>query len=237
MYPSTSHQLNSLHYIEEAISIEEENILLSYLHGLLKNKKYQGAHWDNVISRYRELELTEAVLPDTIKPIISSLKVKIECCLKERVNFLPVHVIDLAKTGFISPHIDSIKFSGKLIAGLSLQSERLMHLVHSEVEAEAEPKKLGVNEPQSIEIRLPPRSLYILTDLLRYNYSHQIYADMCNHSLAADDATAATAGSNSSIQHSKYMGPTCYPKSNAERRISLIIRDAVGSRNLSPLDS
>ncbi|KAG7282839.1 hypothetical protein CRUP_012229 [Coryphaenoides rupestris] len=41
----------------------------------------------------------------------------------------PVHVLDLDKAGYIKPHIDSIKFCGSTIAGLSLLSDSVMRLV------------------------------------------------------------------------------------------------------------
>ena len=54
-------------------------------------------------------------------------------------------MIDLDKDGKINPHIDSIKFSGDLVAGYSLGSTRVMRLSH-ETNMKEEP----------IDIILPP---------------------------------------------------------------------------------
>jgi len=48
------------------------------------------------------------------------------------ISFLNPHIIELADTGFINSHIDSIKFSGNLIAGLSIGSTRVMTLKYDE---------------------------------------------------------------------------------------------------------
>jgi hypothetical protein len=41
---------------------------------------------------------------------------------------LQVHVLDLHPEGYILPHVDSIKFSGGVVAGLSLLSTSIMRL-------------------------------------------------------------------------------------------------------------
>ena len=48
------------------------------------------------------------------------------------ISFLNPHIIELADKGFINSHIDSIKFSGNLIAGLSIGSARVMTLKYDE---------------------------------------------------------------------------------------------------------
>ncbi|XP_033945263.1 alpha-ketoglutarate-dependent dioxygenase alkB homolog 7, mitochondrial isoform X2 [Gymnodraco acuticeps] len=77
----------------------------------------------------------------------------------------PVHILDLDKTGYIKPHIDSVKFCGSTIAGLSLLSDSIMRLVK---EDDAE---------EWLDLLLPRFSLYILRDQARYNFTHQILKD------------------------------------------------------------
>ena len=81
------------------------------------------------------------------------------------VDFLPPHLIDLAPSGFIAPHVDSVKFSGELIAGLSLMSTRVMRLTRESGEGE---------DGDVIELLLQPRSLYLLTGPLRYDFAHEV---------------------------------------------------------------
>jgi len=95
----------SLFYTENAVTIEEESILMSYLHQKLKNRKYGANHWDNVITRYREIEIGETSLPSDISIIISGLKLKISQLYGKKITFLPPHVIDLASDGFIGTKI------------------------------------------------------------------------------------------------------------------------------------
>nr|XP_055200092.1 alpha-ketoglutarate-dependent dioxygenase alkB homolog 7, mitochondrial isoform X3 [Nyctereutes procyonoides] len=87
-----------------------------------------------------------------------------------------VHVLDLEPRGYIKPHVDSIKFCGATIAGLSLLSPSVMRLVHTQ-------------EPgEWLELLLEPGSLYILRycpageppphqGSARYDFSHEILRD------------------------------------------------------------
>ncbi|XP_036797351.1 alpha-ketoglutarate-dependent dioxygenase alkB homolog 7, mitochondrial isoform X1 [Oncorhynchus mykiss] len=77
----------------------------------------------------------------------------------------PVHVLDLDKAGYIKPHIDSVKFCGSTIAGLSLLSDSVMRLVREDEPAEW------------LNLFLPRRSLYILRDQARYKFTHEILKD------------------------------------------------------------
>jgi alkylated DNA repair protein alkB family protein 7 len=88
----------------------------------------------------------------------------------KKVQWLPCHAIDLRKDGILSPHVDSVRFSGDIVAGLSLQSASIMRL------------KPVVDTPSStvavdgchVDLYLPPLSLYVLTGVSRYNYTHEL---------------------------------------------------------------
>ena len=218
-YPeSTEIPAKSLHLIENAVSEEEEQTLINYLHNRFKNKKYQGAHWDSVITRYREMECVH--IPEDVDKIVLKIQDTINEATGKDFTFLNPHAIDLAeKGGFIGPHIDSVKFSGEIVAGLSLQSSRLMELVHSEKDAYMEPKTLLPTYPKSVELVLHPRSLYILTDLLRYNYTHQIYG--------ATKRLKEGEEQHEEPLHYRYNGKTNPALLNEEpqRRLSIILRD------------
>ncbi|XP_033112032.1 alpha-ketoglutarate-dependent dioxygenase alkB homolog 7, mitochondrial-like isoform X2 [Anneissia japonica] len=73
-----------------------------------------------------------------------------------------VHVLDLAEDGYIKPHIDSVKFCGNTIAGISLMSPSVMKLVHEKQ------NHIWAN------VLLQPRSLYVLRDCVRYEFTHEI---------------------------------------------------------------
>lgn len=94
---------------------------------------------------------TNYKIPSNIKAILIQLEHKISSLLmlssssvppssvlssstqsSSLISFLNPHIIELSDTGFINSHIDSIKFSGNLIAGLSIGSTRVMTLKYDE---------------------------------------------------------------------------------------------------------
>lgn len=73
--------------------------------------------------------------------------------------------------------MDSVKFSGDLIAGLSLGTERSMIMAKDKVDTEPVPiDRIAEYDsmPDKYEFPLKRRSLYIMTGLWRYNYTHEI---------------------------------------------------------------
>ena len=75
------------------------------------------------------------------------------------------------------PHVDSIKFSGDLVAGLSLGTERTMVMTKDRNDGAPLTENRVVEYdslPERYEFPLKRRSLYIMTGLWRYNYSHEI---------------------------------------------------------------
>jgi alkylated DNA repair protein alkB family protein 7 len=79
------------------------------------------------------------------------------------IDWLPCHAIDLKKEGELTAHVDSIKFSGDLVAGISLLSPSIMRLVPDDAPDEG-----------WVDLYLPPLSLYALTGVARYRYSHHL---------------------------------------------------------------
>lgn len=116
---------------------------------------------------YRETELrslsrTATAAIDTVKSVLAELGF-------DR-PLLPPHVIDLHPDGRIDAHIDSVKFSGDLIAGVSLLASATFKL-------EAASPSDGVPIPggHSCQFRLAPRSLYVLSGPARYEYAHSVF--------------------------------------------------------------
>ncbi|XP_022608303.1 alpha-ketoglutarate-dependent dioxygenase alkB homolog 7, mitochondrial [Seriola dumerili] len=143
------------------ISEEEEGVLLRELEPGLKKKRYEFDHWDDAIHGYRETERVRwgAACEEVLNRVRS-------VAFPEGSPLLgPVHILDLDKTGYIKPHIDSVKFCGNTIAGLSLLSDSIMRLVKEDASNEW------------LDLLLPRRSLYILRDQARYNFTHEILKD------------------------------------------------------------
>lgn len=101
---------------------------------------------------------------------------------QESVNWLPCHAIDLKKDGGLNAHVDSIRFSGKLVAGLSLLSPSIMRLIpcyndDDDNKSNIKDENSTKEEHAYVDLYLPPRSLYVLTGVGRYKYSHQLLPD------------------------------------------------------------
>jgi alkylated DNA repair protein alkB family protein 7 len=165
----------------DVISQDESEEAVSLVDSKLKRLRYLGNHWDSVITGYREVELGPGhAMHD--HPIIRRLQ-NLIIADHGLMTFRSPHVIDLAgDKGCIGPHIDSVKFSGGIVAGLSLLSTRVMRL---RLDAEfthnyQDPKYYSM--PLVLDLLLPPRSLYVLSGPCRYHFTHEILdCDDCNH--------------------------------------------------------
>jgi alkylated DNA repair protein alkB family protein 7 len=129
------------------------------------------------------------------------------------IKWLPCHVIDLQKKGELKAHVDSVRFSGHLVAGLSLLSPAIMRLRHppppdeDEGEEQETSKRDEASSPGYVDLFLPPRSLYVLSGVGRYECSHEILPD-------ASTFCGGTVNSSEPIVVSR------------DQRLSIIFRDA-----------
>jgi alkylated DNA repair protein alkB homolog 7 len=160
------------------------------------SRRYEQGHWDSVIKNYREVELFDEELDD-LKYLLQPIRQFIE----ERHNnsstdptdhdsslcfsgsWLPCHAIDLHHDGELNAHVDSVRFSGNLVAGLSLLSDAIMRLKpsrdssshdSSDEKGDVIPTSSTVESSEYIDLLLPRRSLYVLSGMSRYRYSHEL---------------------------------------------------------------
>ncbi|XP_017277280.1 alpha-ketoglutarate-dependent dioxygenase alkB homolog 7, mitochondrial [Kryptolebias marmoratus] len=143
------------------ITEEEEAAFLQELEPVLKKKRYEFDHWDDAIHGYRETERLR--WGPACEEILN--RVRSVAFLDSGPLLGPVHVLDLDKAGYIKPHIDSVKFCGSTIAGLSLLSDSVMRLVKEDAPHEW------------LDLLLSRRSLYIMRDQARYDFTHEILRD------------------------------------------------------------
>ena len=169
-------------YHADFLTADEQDALIDAIKARLKGTGYERDHWDAVIDRYREREML-AIDDDLAEAAVE----KVRAFLRSEqgvTSFLPPHCIDLAADGgVIRPHIDSIKFSGRVVAGLSLVSAATMVLAEADP-ATGEPRP-GARES---ELRLAPGSLYVLADESRYEFAHAITPEGRRLSLILRDA-------------------------------------------------
>jgi hypothetical protein len=212
-----------------------------------------------VISRYKEIEMPQQpVLPLTrhgvprsatdaaaalqaqeanhavLQGCLARIHAAVRAVHGSSLEFMSPHVIDLAADGFIGAHVDSIKFSGKLICGLSLGSTRILRLVKTkalEVESggggDAGGSEGGYGEGSDraaflaaigeattpvVEALVRPRSLYVFANTFRYEYTHEVL------------------GASSPVP-SLLVGAVPGVPLDFKRRVSFMVRDTLETRN------
>ncbi|XP_076233309.1 alpha-ketoglutarate-dependent dioxygenase alkB homolog 7, mitochondrial [Calliopsis andreniformis] len=150
---------NTMLILQNFISVEEENSLIAEIEPYLKTLRYEESHWDDAIHAYRETERRN--WNERNLNIINRIHEK---AFPKGLQHLPlIHVLDLAAEGWIKPHVDSVRFCGEIIAGLSLLSDSVMRLT-----------MVGKEATHKEDFLLPQRSLYIMSGTARYDYNHEI---------------------------------------------------------------
>ncbi|CAE6480758.1 unnamed protein product [Rhizoctonia solani] len=142
------------------------------LFGTDKDYTFEEGHFDGVIRDYREV--TVSAWPQSSPLGLSRVLLR----LYELVDFentlpdpglitppnIQTHVLHLASTGAILPHVDNIEASGSVIAGVSLGNTRVLRLTQSTTDSiEA-----------SFDVLLESGSVYIQRDNIRYKWKHEI---------------------------------------------------------------
>lgn len=219
--PSNFHPQSAIVY-ENIISSHQGKVLQNDILKLMRRKRFEKGHWDAVITNYKEIELpnrtadqnddfisgrTGRILSkesyDTIDQIRSFMEKQHSDLFlvnkkKEKNNqfkWLPVHAIHLKESGKLSAHVDSVRFSGGIVAGLSLSTSSIMRLkpaspseIASSIDSSSssrygsvdenhdhhEPLEKSIDDAGHVDLYLPPLSLYILSGISRYEYTHEL---------------------------------------------------------------
>lgn len=143
------------------ISEDEENSILKEMEPYLKRLRYEFSHWDNAIHGYRETERSQ--WNEENLRIIDKIRNKAFPPGTPQLAY--VHVLDLTAEGWIKPHVDSVRFCGDIIAGISLLSNCVMRLTSVDSQDHKE------------DFLLPRRSLYIMSGVARNKYNHEVLKD------------------------------------------------------------
>ncbi|XP_058834847.1 alpha-ketoglutarate-dependent dioxygenase alkB homolog 7, mitochondrial [Topomyia yanbarensis] len=165
--------LTDMTVIANFITESEEQTLLEELEPCLKRIRYELDHWDDAIHGYRETERKHWFPANRV--IFDRLK---------RLAFdgetLPyIHVLDLTKEGVIKPHVDSVRFCGSTIAGISLLTDSVMRMVRTndEEQTNEDYRQIFATSRDSkywADVLLSRRSLYIMKDTARYKFTHEL---------------------------------------------------------------
>ena len=134
-------------------------------------KRYLRGHWDAVIQKYREFTFTDVdpALNNFVFDPIRALIHQNHLNQNSSVRWLPPHVIDLHEDGGISAHVDSTRFSGSVVCGLSLLSTCIMRLRPANEDGTS-----NDDHTKFVDLLLEPGSLYVLQGDGRYKYSHEL---------------------------------------------------------------
>lgn len=197
--------------LSNAISAAQHDLLVREIRSWKKfqRQRYEWDHWDTVIVGYKEKSVPLEQWGEG-RSVLESIQTRLaeylraEKNVKEEVKWLDPHVIELKRGGYILPHVDS-KFSGGMVAGLSLLSTRRMVLTVPRGEYEdLENPMIHQSSGGAViaDMYLPPGTLYALTGVARYNLSHEIPSE---ESISWGDQP---------------------PVPGNEQRISIIFRDA-----------
>ncbi|KAL3800349.1 hypothetical protein HJC23_003645 [Cyclotella cryptica] len=233
------------------ITEEEGKSFIKEVSKRMKRRRFEQGHWDSVIVGYREVELT---IPEdaSCESAISNAGVEdtplfVEAIQRTRqhlearhfssnntfsspergVKWIPCHVIDLKEEGRLDAHVDSVKFSGQIVAGLSLLSDSIMRLKPCSDEWKSEDDE-GRNTHASeqtcngkdavfqghVDLYLPKRSLYILSGMSRFSYTHELLPSGSTFEFMADSevlSRGSSSGRSINVDRS--------------RRLSIIFRD------------
>lgn len=144
--------------VENFVTEEEEKSLLDEVEPYMNKLKYEVSHWDGAIEGYRETERLK--WNDSNTKILN--RVKEIAFSKDTQPMKYVHVLDLKENGVIKAHIDSIRFCGNTIAGISLLTDSVMRLRHDK------------EKSKILDVLLSRRSLYIMKGTARYDYTHEV---------------------------------------------------------------
>ena len=117
---------------------------------------------------YKETELDESLLSNEFQSVLERIRqLLLENHFDQgaKVPWLPCHAIDLHQDGALKAHVDSVRFSGNVVAGLSLLSPSIMRF---------QPEEQQPQQQQHVDLYLPPRSLYVMQGTSRYQYTHEL---------------------------------------------------------------
>jgi alkylated DNA repair protein alkB family protein 7 len=180
------------------ISEEEGESFIKEASKRMKRRRFEQGHWDSVIVGYREVEMMiqddatsrgaplpnaesdDSLFVNAIQRTRRHLEAHHFPKNPTSVKWIPCHAIDLLADGRLDAHVDSVKFSGNIVAGLSLLSDSVMRLKPCSDEWLSENSEEGNSEPEApqghVDLYLPKKSLYVLSGMSRFTYTHELLA-------------------------------------------------------------
>ena len=94
--------------IPEIITEAEEEAIVLFVNPKLQRKRYEGDHWDSVISKYKETEMSLTKMPTEVSRAVERITSLIRYTTGfNQMAMMPPHVLDLSADGFIGSQLHS----------------------------------------------------------------------------------------------------------------------------------
>lgn len=91
------------------ISEFEEEAIAQFVQPKLQRKRYEGNHWDSVITKYKETEMSSLNAPEAVSRTLDRVSNFIRKATDSPgMVILPPHILDLSADGFIGGHHSTI---------------------------------------------------------------------------------------------------------------------------------
>lgn len=104
----TSDIRNFLILVPNFITVDEEKVLEKYVYPKLRRKRYEGDHWDSVISKYKETEISTIGDDHAVTKIVEGVQNFIKNIVgSSKMVLLPPHVVDLSADGCIGEYYEN----------------------------------------------------------------------------------------------------------------------------------
>jgi alkylated DNA repair protein alkB family protein 7 len=158
-----------IHVHPDFLSEDEEASLVRTAGDTLNRRGWEDGHWDGVIRGFREAQVSVSRLAPISRASVARAAARFPKGPRTGDPQSSVHFLELSAAGEILAHVDSVKFSGGVVAGLCLLSDAVMELV-------PDPEGGAKSLASTIRILLPRRALYTLSGAARYEWAHAIPA-------------------------------------------------------------
>lgn len=227
--PSCSLEGFGLLLVPDFLSEAEHDALVAEVERdeALRRRGFSEGHWDAVITGYRETEILLGAGSPLLRDVASRAY-----SLFGPASGPPiprVHVLELSPRGRIDAHVDSVKFSGGVVAVASLCSDAILVLRHVPTGDITQP--VPPSDEATVSVYVPRRSIYVMQGEARYRWSHAILQGTAELSLPPLPCPPPTGGVGTGTGASPEVGGGGQKQARRTvsvtrgRRISLVFRD------------
>ena len=165
-------------------SQSEQDSLLAECSERLSRRRFERSHWDGVITGFREDSVPLANAGPALRTAVARAWAYFPPAGGAPLPF--AHLLELEPAGYISRHVDSVKFSGGVVAGICLASDAVMRLYPVADGSDGNESGSGgtssgvggesssEGEPGTVDLLLERGCLYVMSGECRYHWAHAV---------------------------------------------------------------